>query len=51
VVRTPLTADPQRNRESIRQIAALQPRLIGFGHGPALRDPTPLLDLAERLAR
>jgi glyoxylase-like metal-dependent hydrolase (beta-lactamase superfamily II) len=45
------TADPQRNRESIRQIAALQPRLIGFGHGPALRDPAPLLDLAERLAR
>jgi hydroxyacylglutathione hydrolase len=38
------TPDPARNRESIRRIAALEPALVLFGHGPPLRDP-------EKLAR
>lgn len=32
------TLDPERNRRSIRKIADLQPRLVCFGHGPALTD-------------
>jgi hydroxyacylglutathione hydrolase len=39
-----LTADPARNRESMRRLAELRPALAVFGHGPPLRDP-------ERLAR
>jgi glyoxylase-like metal-dependent hydrolase (beta-lactamase superfamily II) len=39
-----LTADPERNRESMRRLAELRPALVLFGHGPPLRDP-------ERLAR
>jgi glyoxylase-like metal-dependent hydrolase (beta-lactamase superfamily II) len=40
----PFTMDPSKNRESIRRIAALEPRVVGFGHGPVLRD-----DAATRL--
>ncbi|WP_165245748.1 MBL fold metallo-hydrolase [Paludisphaera soli] len=36
--------DPAWNRRSARRLAALEPRLIAFGHGPPLRDP-------ERFAR
>jgi glyoxylase-like metal-dependent hydrolase (beta-lactamase superfamily II) len=32
------TPDPARNRESIRRIAALEPSLVAFGHGPPMRD-------------
>jgi glyoxylase-like metal-dependent hydrolase (beta-lactamase superfamily II) len=32
------TADPARNRESARRLAALSPELVCFGHGPPLRD-------------
>ncbi|MDQ6914421.1 MAG: MBL fold metallo-hydrolase [Actinomycetota bacterium] len=32
------TPDPVRNRESARRLAALQPALVCFGHGPPLRD-------------
>ncbi len=39
-----LTADPARNRASMRRLAALRPALVLFGHGPPLRDP-------ERFAR
>ncbi|MGI8721127.1 MAG: MBL fold metallo-hydrolase [Geodermatophilaceae bacterium] len=39
-----LTVDPERNRESMRRLAALRPALVLFGHGPPLRDP-------DRLAR
>jgi len=39
-----LTADPGRNRESMRRLAELRPALVLFGHGPPLRDP-------DRLAR
>jgi glyoxylase-like metal-dependent hydrolase (beta-lactamase superfamily II) len=37
-----LTTDPARNRESGRRLAALDPELVLFGHGPALRDPAKL---------
>lgn len=33
------TPDPARNRESARRLAALEPALACFGHGPPLRDP------------
>jgi hydroxyacylglutathione hydrolase len=36
------TPDPARNRESARKLAALEPSLACFGHGPPLRDPTKL---------
>jgi glyoxylase-like metal-dependent hydrolase (beta-lactamase superfamily II) len=32
------TPDPARNRESARRLAALEPRLILFAHGPPLAD-------------
>ena len=38
------TADPAENRRSERRLAALEPRTVGFGHGPVLRD-----DAAQRL--
>ncbi len=34
----PFSPDPPRNRDSARRIAALEPALVCFGHGPALRD-------------
>jgi hydroxyacylglutathione hydrolase len=37
-----LTRDPRRNRESARRLAALEPELALFGHGPPLRDPATL---------
>jgi hydroxyacylglutathione hydrolase len=37
-----LTWDPPRNRESARRLAALEPALVLFGHGPPLRDPARL---------
>jgi hydroxyacylglutathione hydrolase len=32
-----LTLDPAQNRDSARKVAELEPELILFGHGPALR--------------
>jgi hydroxyacylglutathione hydrolase len=43
------TPDPARNRESIRKLAALEPRLAVFGHGPPLRDPGKLASFADGL--
>jgi hydroxyacylglutathione hydrolase len=43
------TRDPEANRASIRRVAALRARLACFGHGPVLRDPGLLTDLADRL--
>jgi hydroxyacylglutathione hydrolase len=37
-----LTPEPARNRESARRLAALEPALVLFGHGPPLRDPAAL---------
>jgi hydroxyacylglutathione hydrolase len=39
---TILTRDPPRNRDSARRLAALEPELALFGHGPPLRDPAGL---------
>jgi hydroxyacylglutathione hydrolase len=45
----PFTPDPARNRESIKRIAALEPRVACFGHGPVWRDPAGLSALAAQL--
>jgi hydroxyacylglutathione hydrolase len=45
------TSDPPRNRESARRLAALEPALACFGHGPALRDPARLGAFVEGLPR
>ena len=42
-----LTPDPERNRESMRRLAELQPALALFGHGPPLRDPAALAAAAS----
>jgi glyoxylase-like metal-dependent hydrolase (beta-lactamase superfamily II) len=34
-----LTPDPARNRASAKQLGALEPELVLFGHGKPLRDP------------
>jgi hydroxyacylglutathione hydrolase len=36
---TILTEDPATNLASARRLAALEPELVCFGHGPPLRDP------------
>jgi hydroxyacylglutathione hydrolase len=43
------TPDPERNRESIRRVAALGPELVCFGHGAPLRDPAALAEFAAGL--
>jgi hydroxyacylglutathione hydrolase len=45
-----LTPDPARNRDSARRLAALEPALALFGHGPPLRDPAALKAFADGLA-
>jgi glyoxylase-like metal-dependent hydrolase (beta-lactamase superfamily II) len=44
-----LTPDPAENRRSIRRLAALEPSLVLFGHGPPLRDAAKLERLAAGL--
>jgi glyoxylase-like metal-dependent hydrolase (beta-lactamase superfamily II) len=43
------TPDPARNRESIKRIAALEPSLAVFGHGPPVRDPRRISEFAATL--
>jgi hydroxyacylglutathione hydrolase len=43
------TPDPARNRESVRRLAALEPALVCFGHGPPLRDPQALTAFLAQL--
>src|SRR4051794_18048793 len=43
------TLDPARNRESIRRVAELRPKVMVFGHGPAWRDPDALRRFADAL--
>ena len=43
------TPDPPRNRESARRLAALEPSLVVFGHGPPLRDPRALREFVQAL--
>jgi glyoxylase-like metal-dependent hydrolase (beta-lactamase superfamily II) len=52
-VREPLdtfTPDVAENRRSIKRIAELEPALLLVGHGPPVRDPNKLRDLAARLS-
>jgi hydroxyacylglutathione hydrolase len=44
-----LTRDPRRNRQSAQRLAALEPELALFGHGPPLRDPAALKAFADAL--
>jgi hydroxyacylglutathione hydrolase len=46
-----LSPDVRRNRESARRIAALEPALVCFGHGPPLRDPAKLAAAVAKLPR
>jgi hydroxyacylglutathione hydrolase len=43
------TPDVSRNRESARRLAALEPALTLFGHGPPLRDTKKLVDFVAEL--
>lgn len=45
------TADPAQNRESARKLAALEPALVCFGHGPSERDTKRFTDFVAGLAR
>jgi hydroxyacylglutathione hydrolase len=42
----PLSVDPARNRMSERRLAALEPAVAGFGHGPVIEE-----DAAAKIAR
>jgi glyoxylase-like metal-dependent hydrolase (beta-lactamase superfamily II) len=46
-----VSPDPALNRESARRIAALEPALVCFGHGPPLRDPAKLSAAVAKLSR
>jgi glyoxylase-like metal-dependent hydrolase (beta-lactamase superfamily II) len=43
--------DPARNRDSARRVAALEPALVCFGHGPPLRDTRKFSDFVAGLPR
>jgi glyoxylase-like metal-dependent hydrolase (beta-lactamase superfamily II) len=43
------TPDPAQNRASARKLAALEPALVCFGHGPPLRDTRKLTDFVAGL--
>jgi hydroxyacylglutathione hydrolase len=45
-----LSPDPARNCESARRLAALEPAVTLFGHGPPLRDTKKLVDFVNGLA-
>ncbi len=45
------STDPGLNRDSARRLAALEPALICFGHGPALRDGGRFTEFVGRLPR
>jgi glyoxylase-like metal-dependent hydrolase (beta-lactamase superfamily II) len=46
---TLFSPDPAENRRSARKVAALNPALVVFGHGPPLRDGRRFVDFAGRL--
>lgn len=51
-LRTPkdyFTPDPAENRRSARKLAALEPKLALFGHGPPVRDTKKFVDFVNRL--
>lgn len=43
------TPDPARNRDQIRRLAALEPAVVCFGHGPPWRDTAALTAFAAGL--
>jgi glyoxylase-like metal-dependent hydrolase (beta-lactamase superfamily II) len=45
------TPDPAQNRDSARKLAALEPALVCFGHGPPLRDTSKFVQFVESLPR
>jgi hydroxyacylglutathione hydrolase len=49
--KTVFTPDPVRNRESARRLAALEPSLVCFGHGPPLRDTKRFVEFVASLPR
>lgn len=44
-----LTPDPDENRRSAKKLAALEPRLVLFGHGAPLRDTRKFVDFLNGL--
>ena len=44
-----LTVDPAQNRASARKLAALEPALVVFGHGPPWRDTRRFVEFVEAL--
>ena len=42
--------DPAENRRSARRVAALEPELVCFGHGPPLADPRRFVAFVRHLA-
>ena len=44
-----LTPDPERNRESARRLASLEPALVLFGHGAPLRDTRRFVEFTSSL--
>jgi hydroxyacylglutathione hydrolase len=48
--KTWVTPDPERNRQSIKRLGALEPRLVLFGHGAPLRDTHKFVGFCERVA-
>ncbi len=42
--------DPATNRDSARKLAALEPEVICFGHGPVLRDPDRFQEVVAKLS-
>jgi glyoxylase-like metal-dependent hydrolase (beta-lactamase superfamily II) len=47
--KTFFTPDPQRNRESMRRLAELEPALACFGHGMPLRNPGKLKRFTDKV--
>jgi glyoxylase-like metal-dependent hydrolase (beta-lactamase superfamily II) len=47
---TVFTPDPARNRESIKRIAALEPKVACFGHGPVWTDTAKLTAFSQQLS-
>jgi glyoxylase-like metal-dependent hydrolase (beta-lactamase superfamily II) len=45
---TIFSVDPLRNRQSIKKLIALRPSLVCFGHGPPLRQPEMLEEIAAK---
>lgn len=47
--KTYFTPDPAENRRSARRLGTLEPKLVLFGHGPAVRDTRKFVDFCASL--